>query len=376
MYLFDSKDHDRRMLDLSKPVTIYSCGYTPIERIHLGNARPFFVADLLKKTVLAVGKEAVLVQGISDADRRVDGAASAADRAREQFVSYRVNGYLADSSLIGIGPADYQPVASECADAIVDLLIKLQEQGLVREEGAGLRLTLTDTQKSMDLRSLDPDGRIRSMMCFTGQQWDLRQEPLLWDRRSASGWRSPWGAGHPDENFICAALAHCSVGTPVSVHVGSVDLYSHHEIEMAAGTFAYGVKYAELWIHSGSVQVDGQRMANSVGNVVSVHEAVSQYGADALRLLYLGTPYAEPLNASSAQLRVAQRRAGKLRSVFESASEMAEETGLLDAVTEALASDLNTEEALRLLETAGHGNVGRSELREASQALGLRWART
>ena len=371
MHLVDSRDQQPHMLDLGEPVRIYSCGYTPRERIHLGNARPFVLADLLRRAVDAAGAEAVLVQAVSDVDRRVDAAASAADQTRQSFVAARVEAYLADSSSIGVRASHRRPVASDHIEAMIGLVAALHDQGLTTEDEAGLRLTGAPSLASVDLEHLDPDGVIRSMMCFTGQQWDVRREPLLWRRGLTSGWCSPWGTGLPDESVVCAALAHTYLGTPVSVHVGSVDLYSHHEIEMAAGTFAYGDELATTWIHSGLVHVGGQRMANSAGNVIPVHQAVAEVGPDAVRLLYLGTHYAEPLDADRTRLHAARSRADRLRSAIGSAPQHAEESGLLSAVRGALDADLDTPLAINLLEEAAAGTVGQAELRAASSLLGV-----
>lgn len=216
MHLVDSRDRRPHALDLAEPVRIYSCGYTPRERIHLGNARPFVLADLLRRAVDAAGAEAVLVQAVSDVDRRVDAAASAEDQTRQSFVAARVEAYLADSSSIGVRASHRRPVASDHIEAMIGLVAALHDQGLTTEDEAGLRLTGAPSLASVDLEHLDPDGVIRSMMCChrTAVGCAARAAPL--EERPDVGLVQPLGHGSAvRECRVCRARAHIPRDTGV-----------------------------------------------------------------------------------------------------------------------------------------------------------------
>lgn len=372
MQLLDSRHRALQQVDLAQPVTIYSCGYTPRERIHLGNARPFYLADLVRRVARMAGGSVQLIQDVSDVDDRVEEAARATGTGLEEFVGARIREFLLDSDAIGIGRPTSVPRASEHMSDVIDLIVRLQDRGLTVCSPEGLTMSVPEALHSSSLKVLDPEGAIRSMMCFTGQQWDVRQELRLWQVAAEPSWDSPWGPGRPNENIICAALAYAYLGTPMAVHVGSVDIYSHHEIEMAVGGLAFRAEYARTWIHSGVVEVSGRRMANSANNVQFVADAVAKYGADAVRMLYLSTHHSHNLDASPRALRSAATRVSSLRSAIRAAPTSAGSEPTTNAwLRDALLNDLNTPEALDRLEQLVGTGLTRAAADEAMQMLGF-----
>lgn len=371
--LQDSRDNGIHKVDADKPVTIFSCGYTPRELIHLGNTRPFYLADMLRRIAEQDDADVTLVQGTSDIDVRVDKAAVAARLPRAEFVAERIEQFNVDSAAIGIGQANKTPIASAHIGNVIAVIQQLVNRGLTREDDQSVSISIPEALHHTDLAHLDPEGTIRSMMCFTGQHWDYRQELLLWDKTATPGWDSPWGPGRPDENIPCVAVAQTYLGAPMTIHVGSIDTYPHHEIEMAVGSLASGADYAATWIHSGVVEANGRRMANSAGNVCTVRDAVTRHGAAAVRMLYLGTSYRDTLDASSRALEHAERRANHLRARIISAPEIyPESTVFKDEFHAVLRDDLGTVNALTLLEHALQQGLSRADAQYARNVLGLK----
>jgi cysteinyl-tRNA synthetase len=358
-------------------VTIYLCGYSPIQPLHLANARPFIVVDQLRHTLEATqGARVRLVHDISDIDARVDARATGQSMTTGQLVDELTAQFSSDLAAIEASPPTLMPKASEHVDEAIRLIEALLERGLAHTDGSTVTLSAIGSS-SGDFGSLDPRGQLRQMMCFTGQQWDYRQEVVLWaPRPESSQWQSPWGLGAPSEHVPCAAMAHALLGTTMDIHAGAIDIYPHHEIEMALGELSVDEVYARLWLHTGIVEAEGSRMANSRGNTIGLREAVARYGAGAVRILYLGTHYRQTLDASHHSLRVAQERSARLASLCAPILRRdadATDSRLRDEVSALLDDDLATDRALVAVESAlqSPADIASADLSAALRLLQL-----
>ncbi|MFC6355533.1 hypothetical protein [Luethyella okanaganae] len=357
MKLYNSQYHVIEEPSFGKDISIYNCGYSPIEPLHLGNTRPFVVVDQLRHLLETThGASVRLVQDISDVDVRVDSRAAELSVSSGELRDRLVASFSTDLAGIAVSRPTVGPRTSEHVEGAIELISNLFSLGFAREQNGEVYLAASAPREGVDFRQLDPEQKVREMMCFSGQLWDYSKEILLWQPRPERHprWSSPWGWGAPSENVPCVVLAHEYIGSTMDIHVGGIDLYPHHEIEMVLGELSTGVTYARTWIHSGVVETDGVRMANSKGNTIPLRAAINTYGAGAVRLLYLSTHYRDTLNASHAALIAAHQRFARLAKmcgpILAKSSRTSERLELTSEVAHLLDQDMAAESAVSSIE--------------------------
>ncbi len=366
-------------------VGVYVCGPTVYNRIHVGNARPFVVYAQLKRFLQHEGLEVTLVSNLTDVNDKIYAAAvrqgvSSSDLAAEMGAHYR-----ADTDLLGLGRPDVEPLATTSMPAIVALIEDLVARGAAYEAEGDVYFRVRGDARYGSLSRRDVDQMDQ------GEGDDLvgtarKADPLdfaLWKATKPgedTAWDSPWGRGRPGWHIECSAMAEEALGAPFEIHGGGNDLvFPHHENEAAQTRCARGHELAQIWMHNGMLQLRGEKMAKSVGNVTPLHQAVADVGREALLLLFSSAHYRQPLQYGPDTLD--QARAG-VRRLREAARGLAagpspdDLAGERDAFFAALADDFNTARALGHLwtwvrEANRRGGVGDAHLREMLHVLGL-----
>jgi cysteinyl-tRNA synthetase len=366
-------------------VAIYACGPTVYSRIHIGNARPFVIFSLLKRFLSHEGYEVTLVINITDVNDKIYDAARAAGRPSAELAAEMTVHYRADTDALGLGRPDYEPLASQTMDAIIDYIDVLMRSG---------NAYAADGDVYFRVRS-DPDygslshRRIEDMDQGEGVEGtERKQDPLdfaLWKAHKQgedTSWDAPWGDGRPGWHIECSAMAEQLLGVGFDIHGGGSDLvFPHHENEAAQTRVARGAELARLWVHNGMIQLTGEKMAKSLGNIEPLHEALESHGRDAVIMYLISGHYRQPLAFSQAELDEAERRVYRIRDALRrlradapSPPELGEHK---QAFFDALASDFNTPAALDALfkwirEANTRGDsAGEGDLREMLGVLGL-----
>ena len=387
-----------------RQVGIYVCGPTVYDRIHLGNARPYVVFSVLKRFLEHEGYAVRLVMNITDINDKIYEAAAARSAggrrldsgslAREMTERYRE-----DTDALGLGRPDEEPSASASIEAIISYIERLIEQGHAyaapiqgAEDGRAdvyFRVRSDPSYGTLSHR------RIEEMDQGEGIEGAERKEdPLdfaLWKAHKQgedSAWESPWGRGRPGWHIECSAMAEAALGVGFEIHGGGADLiFPHHENEAAQSRCAHereGAELARLWVHNGMVQMTGEKMAKSLGNIAPLHEVLARFGAHATVLFLLSGHYRQPLLYSSGALRDAQlgvaRIGDALRRLLPAASSPQGLSRHREQFQAALADDFNTPRALAAIygwvreanrRSAAGEEVGDQELREMLSILGL-----
>jgi cysteinyl-tRNA synthetase len=369
-------------------VGIYACGPTVYSRIHIGNARPFVVFSLLKRFLEHEGYDVDLVVNVTDVNDKIYDAARPLGRPSAELAAEMTGLYRQDTSALGLGRPDHEPLASETIGPIVEYI-----QTLIVAEHA----YPVDGDVYFRVRS---DGRYGSLSHRRLENMDQgedaaadplsarKEDPLdfaLWKAHKPGEdtcWEAPWGVGRPGWHIECSAMAEQFLDVGFDIHGGGSDLvFPHHENEAAQTRAARGEELAKLWMHNGMIQFTGEKMAKSVGNIALLHEVLDQYGAEAVVMYLISGHYRQPLAYSEAALEQAQantkrvREAGRRLSQVDSPSDL---DGLRDRFFDALARDFNTAEALSVLNewireaTSGMwDSPGDAHLREMLGVLGL-----
>jgi cysteinyl-tRNA synthetase len=366
-------------------VGIYACGPTVYSRIHVGNARPFVIFSLLERFLEHEGYDVNLVINVTDVNDKIYAAAGTAGRPSAELAQEMTAYYRADTDALGLGRPDHEPLASETMGPIVDYIRALVASGHAYAAGGDVyfRVRSDPSYGSLSHRQLENMDQGEDL-----EGADRKEDPLdfaLWKAHKPGEdtvWDSPWGPGRPGWHIECSAMAEELLGVGFDIHGGGSDLvFPHHENEAAQTRAARGSELARLWMHNGMIQLTGEKMAKSAGNIAPLHEVLAEYGADAVVMYLISGHYRQPLAFSAAALEQAQanvsriREAGRRLSRGESPAEL---EPLRDAFFDALARDFNTPDALAVVNEwireatgARWESPGDSHLREMLATLGL-----
>jgi cysteinyl-tRNA synthetase len=366
-------------------VGIYACGPTVYSRIHIGNARPFVVFSLLKRFLEHEGYAVDLVVNVTDVNDKIYDAARAQGRASAELAAQMTDAYRLDTDGLELGRPDHEPLASETIGPIVEHIAELVGGGHAYPADGDVyfRVRSDPGYGSLSHRQLDSmdqgegvDGAQRKEDQLDFALWKAHKpgEDTVWD--------SPWGPGRPGWHIECSAMAEQFLGVGFDIHGGGSDLvFPHHENEAAQTRAARGRELTRLWMHNGMIQLTGEKMAKSAGNIAPLHDVLESFGRDAVVMYLVSGHYRQPLAFSEAALEQAAANVSRIREAGRRLSRgdsPADLEGLRDRFFDALARDFNTPEALAVVNewireaTSGRWqSPGDSHLREMLGVLGL-----
>jgi cysteinyl-tRNA synthetase len=345
------------------PVRMYLCGPTVYARAHIGNARPYILGMWLRSWLRAQGYDATFVHNITDINDKIY---EAAPGASADLAERATQWYLEDTDAFGLGRPDHVPRASELIPEIVAFIERLIETG---------HAYAVDGDVYFRVASYPEYGRLSGQRPDQVEEQEpnpLKEDPrdfALWKANKPgedTWWDSPWGRGRPGWHIECSVMAEELLGPVFEIHGGGLDLvFPHHENEVAQSR-ALGREFARIWAHNGMLQFTDEKMSKSVGNVVTMREAIDRYGPETLLVFYLTGHWRKPIDFSEETLAAAEARAESLREVFRNPSVPAPE-GEWERFAAALDDDFNTPEALAIM----HGWRDHELLRRALDIFGL-----
>jgi cysteinyl-tRNA synthetase len=327
------------------PVRIYSCGPTVYQRIHVGNAVPFVFAMWLRRWLQGNGYDVQLAINITDINDKIYEAApgASAELARDA-----TEWYLEDTSGLGLGRPDFEPRATETVPeqiAMIEQLIDADFAYIVDGDvyyrvSRFLDYGRLSGQRPDKVEEQEPNPRKEDPRDFALWKANKPGEDTSWD--------SPWGRGRPGWHIECSAMSELHLGPEFEVHGGGLDLvFPHHENELAQSS-ALGHRFAKIWMHNGMLRLGEADMHKSLGNVVTLQNALATWGRETLLLFYATGHWRKPLDFTDETLASAAARAEGFRDVFRSPSQPAPE-GSWERFAAALDDDFNTPEALAVM---------------------------
>jgi len=369
MQLYDTLTRARRELPPPPgPIRMYFCGPTVYQRIHVGNARPFVVSMWLKRWLEGRGYRVTLVENITDINDKIYRAASGRSAELAEQAS---NWYVEDTDRLGLGRPDREPKASETIPEITSLIEELIGKDLAYAAGGDVyyRVARFDEYGRLSGRIAD-DEEVPRNPSEEEEVSPLKESPrdfALWKAHKEgedTWWDSPWGRGRPGWHIECSAMAEKFLGGSFDILGGGRDLvFPHHENEIAQSRGA-GREFAHMWMHNGMLRLAGEKMSKSLGNVISLQEALDRWGRETLLLYFMTAHWRKPMDFSDEVLEQAHAQVEAFRNVFRGPSE----NGSVGADFErALEDDFNTPEALAVL----HQWRDHERLREALEVFGL-----
>ena len=367
MLLYDSVTRQKQGLPPPPgPIRMYVCGPTVYQRIHVGNARPYVVFLWLKRWLEQQGYDVTLVENVTDVNDKIYDAAVKEGIGSAELAAESTRWYTEDTDQLGLGRPDHEPLASETISEIVALIEELVGLGLAYESQGDVYFRVASYPGYGQLSG----ARLEDMVAQ--EPSDLKEDQrdfALWKATKPhedTSWPSPWGLGRPGWHIECSAMAEKLLGRVFEIHGGGIDLrFPHHENELAQSHGA-GREFARLWAHNGMLELAQEKMSKSLGNIVSLREALDTYGREAILLLFLGAHYRGPVEYSDEAMEAARRQAEDFRTAFR----VVERTGTAprwDEFAAALNDDFNTPLALSVL----HAWRSAGELELLQRGLGI-----
>src|SRR5262245_29799486 len=368
MRLYDTAT--RRLQQLPPPpgpIRMYFCGPTVYQRIHIGNARPFVISLWLKRWLERSGYQVTLVENITDINDKIY-AAAPGDSAR--LAADASGWYFGDTGDLGLGRPDYEPKATETVPAMIHAIEELIAGGSAYAAGGDVYFRVSSFPDYGRLSGRHGDEEATRNPSEEEEEEARKEDPrdfALWKGHKEgedTWWESPWGRGRPGWHIECSVMAEQQLGPVFEIHGGGIDLvFPHHENEIAQSR-SLGHDFAQLWMHNGMLRLAGEKMSKSFGNIVSLREALDDWGRETLLVFFLGGHWRTPVDYSDEVLQQAAAQAESFRNVFRGKSETG---GDWEPFATALDDDFNTPDALAVM----HGWRDHDLLRRGLEVFGL-----
>ena len=323
MKIYNSKTHakeDFRPIEEGR-VRMYVCGPTVYDNIHIGNARTFISFDVIRRWLIASGYEVTFAQNLTDVDDKIINRANEQGRTAEDVATEFSERFIEVMHRANVMDPDVRPRATKEIGPMIGMIKALIEQGHAYAADNG--------DVYFSVRSDPSYGEVSGrkiddlMVGARIEENEDKNDPLdfaLWKaaKPGEPQWNSPWGPGRPGWHTECAAMVHRYLGTPIDIHGGGSDLaFPHHENECAQATCAWHEGFANTWMHTGMLLVDGEKMSKSLGNFFTLEEVLEKHSAAALRLLMLQTHYRSPLDFSWERLEGAENSLERIATCVE-----------------------------------------------------------
>ncbi len=347
-------------------IKIYACGPTVYNFIHIGNARPLCVFDVLRRYLEWRGNNVKFVQNFTDIDDKLIKKANEEGITVTQVAARYIEEFWKDADGLNIRKASVHPKATENIDAIIGIIESLIEKGYAyqSENDVYFRAKKFNEYGKLSHQPLDELAEGASNRVDGGAE--IKEDPMdfcLWKgaKPGEPYWASPWGNGRPGWHIECSAMAGRYLGKTIDIHCGGQDLiFPHHENEIAQSECANGCDFAHYWMHNGYINVDNRKMSKSLNNFFTVREVAEKFGYEPIRYIMISSHYRSPINYSVDIIEQAKNsldRLYKCREGLMFAISHAEDGGEAPEFLEkykaqfieAMDDDLNTADALGAL---------------------------
>ena len=283
-------------------IKIYACGPTVYNYIHIGNARPLCIFDILRRYLEYRGYNVKFVQNFTDIDDKIIRRANEEHADFSEISERYIKEFWTDADGLNVRHATINPKATENIDAIIQIISTLIEKGYAYEAQVDVYFS---TEKFKDYGKLshqpleDLEAGARIMV------GEVKREPMdfaVWKaaKPGEPAWDSPWGKGRPGWHIECSAMNWRYLGDTIDIHCGGQDLiFPHHENEIAQSECFTGKPFAHYWMHNGYINVDNVKMSKSLGNFFTVRDVAEKYGYEPIRYLLISAQYRSPINYST-----------------------------------------------------------------------------
>lgn len=363
-------------------VKMYVCGITPYDEAHLGHAMSYIIFDVIRRYLLFRGYKLKYIQNVTDIDDKIINRANKVGVATSELAEKFTKSFFEDMQALNVLPADFYPRATGEIPKIIEIVKGLIDKGYAYPAQGSVYFRVRNVPDYGKLSRRTLESMMSGARVESGEEKEHPMDFVLWkaSKPGEPAWESPWGPGRPGWHIECSAMSMKYLGETLDIHGGGQDLiFPHHENEMAQSESYTGKKpFVKYWLHNGLVQIGEEKMSKSLGNLVTIKEALSRYSADAIRLFVLSSHYRSPLTYSEEALDGAERGADRLRQTANNVSTGKKTDKKIEAESyrnrfiEAMDDDFNAPQALAVVfDLVREINKYDSEGRDASEARKL-----
>lgn len=339
---------------------MYVCGVTPYSDSHVGHAMSYIYFDVIRRYLKFSGYNIKYVQNLTDIDDKIIDRANRLGVPVSDLSGKYVQAFFDDMAALNIVPADVYPRATREIPKMLEIVESLVEKGFAYPANGSVYFRVRSVPDYGKLSHRTLDAMEAGIRVEPGEEKEHPMDFVLWkaSKPGEPSWPSPWGPGRPGWHIECSAMSVKYLGEQIDIHGGGQDLiFPHHENELVQSESFTGKKpFVKYWMHNGLLRLGEEKMSKSLGNLVTIKEALSKYSADAIRLFVLGSYYRSPLTYSNEALEAAERGAGRLRQVTELKENVAgEDAGKIDVspyrqrFAEVMDDDFGTAQAVAVL---------------------------
>ncbi len=363
VHIYNSLTRRKEPLEPLKPprLNIYTCGVTVYDQCHIGHARSLYIFDVMRRYLKYRGFKVRFVRNITDIDDKIINKARELNTSWKSVTKRFIDSYTEDLKLLGIERGDSEPRATENIKDMIKHIRALIDKGYAYRGGADVYFNVRKFPQYGKLSNQS----IEQMQAGTRIELsEAKKDPLdftLWkkSKENEPGWMSPWGKGRPGWHIECSVMSMKYLKSKtLDIHAGGMDLiFPHHENEIAQSEALTGEPFAKYWIHHGLLTINGQKMAKSLGNFVTLKDFINKYRhADLLKLFFLNSHYSQPVDYNDQSIEAAKQAMERISILIRKAEKKDTREGksreykkieeLKTKFIEAMDDDFNTPEAL------------------------------
>ncbi len=344
-------------------VKFYVCGPTVYDYFHIGNARSFVMADIVRRYLEYKGYKVKFVMNLTDVDDKIIKKANEEKRNTNEVTADYINAFFEDITKLKIKKATVYPKATEHMNEIIQMIKNLEDKKFAYNK---------DGNVFYDVKHYNQYGKLSGKNIEeleVGARIDVNEEkkdPLdfaLWKKAKEGEpyWESPWGKGRPGWHIECSAMSCKHLGETFDIHAGGSDLiFPHHENEIAQSEAANGKPFVKYWLHFGFLNINEEKMSKSLGNFFTAREILKKYSAEAVRLFFSQAYYRGPLNFSEELLASAEKGLEKINNLADKVNDEIKKNNngikpdfdfgsFYKRFEEAMDEDLNTSQAVAVI---------------------------
>ena len=362
-------------------VKMYVCGITPQSEAHIGHAMSYINFDAIRRYLRFRGYKVRCVQNFTDIDDKIINKAAALGVSISELAEKNMADFMTDMDALNVSRMDLYPRATQEIPKIIEIVQGLVDKGFAYPAEGSVYFRVTRLENYGNLAHRTLDQMMAGARIEPGDEKENPMDFVVWKaaKPGEPSWDSPWGKGRPGWHIECSAMSLRYLGDTLDIHGGGQDLiFPHHENEIAQSESFTGKKpFVKYWMHNGLLRLGEEKMSKSIGNIISIKQALSKYSVDAIRIFILGSHYRSPLTYSPEALEAAEKGAARLRQALESSTSggksiSLDTAGVRKRFMESMDDDFNTPQALAVLfDLTRELNRLRDEGEDISQAQNL-----
>jgi len=331
-------------------IKMYVCGPTVYSYAHIGNARPAVIFDTLYRLLKNIYPEVIYVRNITDVDDKINEAAKKLNKPISYITEKYTDIYHEDMRSLSVLSPNHEPRVTDNIAQIISMIQRILDNKKAYINDNHILFDITSFDQYGKLSNRDMDEMLSGARVEVAEYKKTPGDFVLWkpSNDDEPGWDSPWGFGRPGWHIECSSMVETYLGKEIDIHGGGQDLiFPHHENEIAQSCSAHNSKrYAKYWMHNGYLNMEGEKMSKSLGNIITVKELLEKYDGEVIRLALLSTHYRKPINFGESLLEQSRNILNKL---YKNLNNQSYEDVVSKDVINPLLDDLNTPLAISSL---------------------------